>query len=73
MSSEICGSCDVRELLWQSWVEARCVLEVAQGTLLPFARREEEATRSALNSHLAKHACGRPVGEPEIALAAKAS
>jgi hypothetical protein len=73
MTGEICGSCDVRELRWQSWVEARCVLEVAERTLLPFARREEEAARSALNSHMAKHACGRPVGEPEIAVVAKAS
>lgn len=63
----------MRELLWESWVEARCGLKVAQATLLPFARREEEAARSALNSHMAKHACGRPVAEPEIALVAKAS
>jgi hypothetical protein len=40
---------------------------------LPFFRREEEATRNALNSHMAKHECGRPVGAPEIAVVAKAS
>jgi hypothetical protein len=73
MSSEIFGSCDKRELLWQSWVEARCALRFTQGTLLPFARREEEATRNALNTHMAKHECGRPVAEPEIAFMAKAS
>jgi len=73
MSSEICGSCDVRKLLWQSWVEARCALRGAQGTLLPFARRDEETTRNALNSHMAKHECRRPVAEPEIVLVAKAS
>jgi len=31
------------------------------------------AARNALNSHMAKHACGRPVAEPEIAIVAKAS
>jgi hypothetical protein len=73
MSSEIFGSCDQRELLWQSWVDARCALRSAQGTLLQFFRSEEEATRKALNSHMAKHECGCPVGAPEIALVAKAS
>jgi len=73
MSSEIVGSCDERELLWQAWLNARCALRCTQGTLSRFARREEGAARSALNSHMAKHACGRPVGEPEIAVVAKAS
>jgi hypothetical protein len=73
MSSDIFGSCGPRELLWQSWVDARCALRGAKGTLLPFFRREEEATRNALNSHMAKHECGRPVGAPEIAVVAKAS
>jgi len=73
MSGEIVGSCVVRELLWQSWVDARYALRCTQSTLLPFARREEEAALSALNSHMAKHACGRPVGEREIAIMAKAS
>jgi hypothetical protein len=73
MSSEIFGSCDLRELLWQSWVDARCMLNGAQGTLLQFARREEEATRNALNAHMVKHECGLPVAEPRTAIAAKAS
>jgi hypothetical protein len=73
MRSEIFGSCDTPELLWQSWVDTRCALRLAKGTLLPFFRSEEEAARKALNNHMAKHECGRPVGATEIAVVAKAS
>ena len=73
MNDKICGSCDLRELLWQSWVEARCMLQFAQGGVLQFARNEEQLTRKALNAHMAKHQCGLPVAEPGLAVAAKAS
>jgi hypothetical protein len=73
MSSEIFGSCDERELLWRSWLDARCMLESAQRNAVQFFRIDEDATRSALNTHMAKHDCGRPVAEPEIAIVAKAS
>jgi len=73
MSSEIFGSCDERELLWRSWVEARCMLKSAQGKAVQFCRSEEEATRNVLNTHMAKHDCGRPVEEQEIAVVARAS
>jgi len=73
MSSEIFGSCDERELLWQSWMDARCMLQFAHGGALQFARSKERATRKALNAHMAKHQCGLPVAEPGLAVAAKAS
>jgi hypothetical protein len=73
MSSEIYGSCNDREVLWQSWVDARCALRGAQGTVLKIVRSEERTTRNALNTHMVKHDCGRPVDEPEIAIAANAS
>jgi hypothetical protein len=73
MSSEIFGTCDERELLWQSWVDARCALRGAQGKLLQFFRSEEEAARNALNIHMAMHECGRPVAAPEMAVVARAS
>ena len=63
----------MRELLWQAWLDSRCRLESAQGTAAQFFRSEEDATRTALNTHMAKHECGRPVAEPEIAIVAKAS
>jgi hypothetical protein len=73
MSSEIFGSCVERELLWQAWLDARCMSESAQGKAVQFFRSDENATRNALNTHMAKHECGLAVTESETGVAAKAS
>ena len=49
------------------------MLEGAKGSVLQFGRNEEEATRNALNTHMAQHECGLAVAEPRKAMAAKAS